>query len=187
MAARVLVTPRGFLDLEGEHLGILKQAGYEIVANPRPRTLTGDEMAAYIVGVDGVIVGDDPVTHRVLDRATGLKVISKFGAHVDNIDVDVAAARHIPVTFTPGVTHPALAELTIGLMFALLRGIPQMDRDIRNGKWSSIAGAALMGKTLGIVGTGGIGQHGAKRALAVAMKVLGFVMHPDVDSAAPQG
>src|SRR3989454_6665296 len=122
MAQRVLVTPRGFLDLEGEHLGILKQAGYEVIANPRPRTLTEDEMAAYIVGMDAVIVGDDPVTHRVLDRATGLKVISKFGTHVDNIDVDVAAARHIPVAFTPGVTHAAVAELTIGLMFALLRG-----------------------------------------------------------------
>src|SRR5439155_965189 len=88
---------------------------------PRPparrRTLTEDEMAGYVAGMEAVIVGDDPVTHRVLDRATALKVISKFGTHVDNIDVDVAAARHIPVTFTPGVTHAAVAELTIGLMF----------------------------------------------------------------------
>src|SRR5207245_11645823 len=116
---RVLVDPRACLDLEGEHLTILKQAGYEIVANPRPRTLTEDEMAAYIVGMDAVIVGDDPVTHRVLDRATTLKVISKFGTHVDNIDVDVAAARHIPVTFTPGVTHAAGAALPNSLMLAL--------------------------------------------------------------------
>src|SRR5437660_10092430 len=176
-ASRILVTPRTFLDLEGEHLTILKQAGYEIVANPRPRTLTEDEMAAYIVGMEGIIGGDDPVTHRVLDRATGLKVISKFGTHVDNIDVDVAAARHIPVTFTPGVTHPAVAELTIGLMFALLRGIPQMDRDIRNGKWASIAGVELMGKTLGIVGMGGIGTEVARRALAVGTTVTGWASH----------
>src|SRR2546426_11301131 len=166
MAQRVLVTPRGFLDLEGEHLGILKQAGYEVIANPRPRTLTEDEMAAYIVGMDAVIVGDDPVMHRVLDRATGLKVISKFGTHVDNIDVDVAAARHIPVTFTPGVTHAAVAELTLGLLFALLRGIPQMDRGIPKGKWSSVARGGLMGKTLGVVGVGGGGQGGGKRARA---------------------
>src|SRR2546427_6732051 len=125
---RVLVTPRAFLDLEGEHLTILKQAGYEIVANPRPRTLTEDEMAAYIVGIDAVIVGDDPVTHRVLDRATGLKVISKFGTHVDNIDVDVAAARHIPVTFTPGVTHAAVGGLAPRPLFSLLRGVPPMGR-----------------------------------------------------------
>src|SRR5256712_12275200 len=154
MAARVLVTPRGFLDLEGEHLGILKQAGYEIVANPRPRSLTEDEMAAYIVGMDAVIVGDDPVTHRVLDRVTGLKVISKFGTHVDNIDVDVAAARHIPVTFTPGVTHAAAAGLTIGLMFALLRGIPQMDREIRHRERASRARGVRMGETPGVIGLG---------------------------------
>src|SRR5437879_13722652 len=126
--ARVLVTPRAFLDLEGEHLTILKQAGYEIVANPRPRTLTEDEMAAYIVGMDAVIVGDDPVTHRVLDRATGLKVISKFGTHVDNIDVDVAAARHTPVTFTPGVAHAARAEPPTRIRSALLRRIARIAR-----------------------------------------------------------
>lgn len=185
--ARVLVTPRAFLDLEGEHLDILKQAGYEVVANPRPRVLTEDEMAAYIAGMQAVIVGDDPVTHRVLDRADSLKVISKFGTHVDNIDVDVAAARKIPVTFTPGVTHPAVAELTIGLMFALLRGIPQMDRDVRTGKWASAAGIELMGKTLGIVGMGGIGKEVAKRALALGMNVLGFDMHPDESFAEHHG
>src|SRR2546428_13925152 len=97
---RVLVTPRAFLDLEGEHLTILKQAGYEIIANPRPRTLTEDEMAAYIVGMEGIIVGGDPVTHRGLDRAPGLKVISKFCTHVDNIYVDVGAARDTPDTLT---------------------------------------------------------------------------------------
>jgi len=184
---RVLVTPRGFLDLDGEHKDILKRTGYEVVANPRPRTLTEDEMAAYIVGMDAVIVGDDPVTHRVLDQATGLKVVSKFGTHVDNIDVDVAAARGIHVAFTPGVTHPAVAELTLGLLFALLRGIPQMDRDVRNGKWTSVAGVELMGKTLGIVGLGGIGKEVAKRALALGMNVLGFDMHPDESFAEHHG
>jgi D-3-phosphoglycerate dehydrogenase len=176
---RVLITPRAFLDLDGEHKNILKQAGCEIVANPRPRTLTEDEMTAYVAGMDALIVGEDPVTHRVLDRATGLKVISKFGTHVDNIDVDVAAARNIPVTFTPGVTYPAVAELTLALMFALLRGIPPMDRDIRSGKWSSVHGVELMGKMLGIVGMGGIGKEVAKRALALGMNVMGFDMHPD--------
>jgi D-3-phosphoglycerate dehydrogenase / 2-oxoglutarate reductase len=185
--ARVLVTPRAFLDLEGEHLEILKKAGYEIVANPRPRALTEDEMAAYIPNMDAIIVGDDPVTHRVLDRATGLKVISKFGAHVDNIDVDVAAARKIPVTFTPGVTHPAVAELTIGLIFALLRSIPHMDRDVHAGKWATVAGSELMGKTLGIVGMGGIGKEVAKRALALGMNVMGFDMHPDESFAEHHG
>jgi phosphoglycerate dehydrogenase-like enzyme len=176
---RVLITPRAFLDLDGEHKSILKQAGYEIVANPRPRTLTEDEMAAYVPGMEALIVGEDPVTHRVLDRATGLKVISKFGTNVDNIDVDVAAARNIPVTFTPGVTYPAVAELTIALMFALLRGIPQMDRDIRSGKWSSVSGVELMGKMLGIVGMSGIGKEVAKRVLALGMNVMAFDMHPD--------
>src|SRR2546427_10071060 len=112
MAARVLVTPRGFLDLEGEHLGILKQAGYEVIANPRLRTLTEDEMAAYIVGMDAGIVVDDPVTERRLDRASGLKVMSKLGTHVDNLDVEVASARHIPAAVTPGLPHAAVCVVT---------------------------------------------------------------------------
>src|SRR5437667_10018952 len=184
---RVLVTPRAFLDMEGENKHILKEAGCEVVANPKPRALTEDELAAYIPGMEAIIIGDEPLTHRVLDRATGLKVISKFGTHVDNIDVDVAAARHIPVTFTPGVTHAAVAELTLGLMFALLRGIPQMDRDIRNGKWSSDAGVQLTGKTLGIVGMGGIGKEAAKRAQALGMNEMGRDMQPDVSFAEQRG
>ena len=184
---RVLVTPRAFLDMEGEHKHILKEAGCEVVANPKPRALTEDELAAYIPGMEAIIIGDEPLTHRVLDRATGLKVISKFGSHVDNIDVDVAAARGIPVTFTPGVSHPAIAELTLALMFAMLRGIPQMDRDIRNGKWSSVAGIELMGKMLGIIGMGGIGKEVAKRALALGMNVMAFDMQPDESFAEHHG
>jgi D-3-phosphoglycerate dehydrogenase len=136
-------------------------------------------MAAYITGMDAVIVGEDPITHRVLDQTTTLKIISKFGTKMDNIDVDVAAARNIPVAFTPGVTYAAVAELTLGLIFTLLSGIHIMDRDIRGGKWSSLAGVELMGKTLGVVGMGGIGKEVAKRALALGMNVLGFDMHPD--------
>ena len=184
---RVLVTPRAFLDMEGEHKHILKEAGCEVVANPKPRALTEDELAAYIPGMEAIIIGDEPLTHRVLDRATGLKVISKFGSHVDNIDVDVAAARGIPVTFTPGVSHPAIAELTLALMFAMLRGIPQMDRDIRNGKWSSVAGIELMGKMLGIIGMGGIGKEVTKRALALGMNVMAFDMQPDESFAEHHG
>jgi len=61
----------------------------------------------------------------------------------------------------------------------MLRGIPQMDRDIRNGKWASPPGMELMGKTLGIVGMGGTGKEVAKRALSLGMNVLGFDLHPD--------
>jgi phosphoglycerate dehydrogenase-like enzyme len=101
--------------------------------------------------------------------------------------VDVAAAKGIPVAFTPGVTHPAVAELTIGLMFALLRGIPQMDREVRGGKWAFPPGVELMGKTLGIVGMSGIGKEVAKRALALGMNVLGFDLHPDESFAEHHG
>src|SRR5207245_6092446 len=95
--------------------------------------------------------------------------------------------RPIAVAVTPGVTDAAVAELTIGLMFALLRGMPEMGRDSRYGKWSSVAGVELMGKTLGIVGMGGIGKEVAKRALALGMNVLGFDMHPDVSFAEHHG
>src|SRR5437879_12486844 len=59
MAARVLVTPRGFLDLGGEHLGILNQEGKEVIANPRPGTLTEAERAANMFGMDPATAGDE--------------------------------------------------------------------------------------------------------------------------------
>jgi hydroxypyruvate reductase len=104
-----------------------------------------------------------------------LEIISCFGVGVDRIDLAAARERGIPVTNTPGVMADECADLAIGMMLASARQIVAADRYVRSGEWlkGPIAlGRSVGGKTLGVVGLGGIGRAIADRAQAFRMKVL---------------
>lgn len=128
-------------------------------------------MIELVSGCAGLIVGTDPVTGAVLD-AGPLRAVAKYGAGTDNIDLDAAAARGIPVTTTGNANAASVAELTIGLVFCVARGIPAMDRAIRAGGWERRAGLEVADRTLGIIGYGAIGQQVSQRARALSMHVI---------------
>jgi lactate dehydrogenase-like 2-hydroxyacid dehydrogenase len=115
------------------------------------------------------------VDAALLDRLPKLEIIANFGVGYDNIDVKAAKAHNVRVTNTPNVLNDAVAELTIGLMVALARRIPQADQYTRQGRWPG-AGFPLQtelnGKTLGILGLGRIGKEIAIRAQAMKMRVV---------------
>jgi len=103
-------------------------------------------------------------------------VIGRAGVGVDNIDTDAATRQGIVVMNTPGANAVAVAELTLGLMIAMGRGIPRANSTMHAGKWEkkSLQGSELRGKTLGIVGLGRIGLEVARRANAFGMEVIGY-------------
>ncbi|QDZ09312.1 2-hydroxyacid dehydrogenase [Devosia ginsengisoli] len=111
----------------------------------------------------------------LMDALPNLEIIASFGVGYDNIDTRTAKARNIRVTNTPNVLNDAVAELTIGLMIALARRIPQADQYVRQGKWLSGSMplfSELTGKTVGILGLGRIGKEIAARAQAMKMRVV---------------
>lgn len=111
----------------------------------------------------------------LMDALPNLEIIASFGVGYDNIDTKAAKARNIRVTNTPNVLNDAVAELTIGLMIALARRIPQADQYVRQGKWlggSMPLFTELTGKTVGILGLGRIGKEIAARAQAMKMRVV---------------
>jgi len=111
----------------------------------------------------------------LMDALPNLEIIASFGVGYDNIDTAAARARNIRVTNTPNVLNDAVAELTIGLMIALARRIPQADRYVRGGRWpgrSMPLFTELTGKTVGILGLGRIGKEIALRAQAMKMRVV---------------
>jgi lactate dehydrogenase-like 2-hydroxyacid dehydrogenase len=115
------------------------------------------------------------VDATLMDRLPRLEIISNFGVGYDNIDTKAARARNVRVTNTPNVLNDAMAEITIGLMIALARRIPQSDQYVRQGKWKEGAfplQRELNGKTLGILGLGRIGKEIAQRAQAMRMRVV---------------
>lgn len=103
------------------------------------------------------------------DRLPALEIVASFGVGYDNVDAAAAAARRIAVTNTPGVLDEEVADLTVGLLLATLRGIPQADRYVREGRWPSgpfPLSPTLRGRRVGIVGLGAIGKAVARRLSA---------------------
>jgi D-3-phosphoglycerate dehydrogenase len=154
----------------------LTDAGYTVHEAP---SLTGEALieALRAEAPDVLIVRSTRVTPEALDASPALSLIVRAGAGYDTIDVDGAAARGIFVANCPGKNADAVAELTMGLLLAVDRRIPDNVADARAGQWNKKAYAqadGLKGRTLGILGLGNIGTEVARRAKAFDMEVVAW-------------
>lgn len=186
MKYKILNTSRSFGRTSRKAPSFLKDNDCQLVETSRPKPLKEEDLLEEIRGIDGLIVGVDKVTARLIEVSDRLKVISKRGVGVDNIDVKAATEKDIVVTNTPSANLNAVAELTIGLMFSLIRGIPRADKCLRDKKWKRIIGDEVEGKILGIIGLGNIGRAVAKKAKGLGMKVLAYDVHQDREFAREQ-
>jgi len=120
---------------------------------------------------------------NVLTAAKRLKLISVWGTGSDNVDLDVASELGIPVTTTPGTATESVAEHALAIMLAVARKIPQIDRQVKEGKWVRGLVTQLYGKTMGVIGTGSIGSHFAKLAKGIGMNVIAWTFNPSDEKA----
>ena len=128
-------------------------------------------LAAVAPRIRGMAVGGAAgrIDGRWFDRLPALEIVAHFGVGYETIDADAAAARGIVVTNTPGVLDEEVADLTIGLMLATLRRLPQADRFVRAGEWRQgpfPLSPSLRGRRVGILGLGAIGKAVARRLAA---------------------
>lgn len=172
---KVLVTPTSLSRTpDAPALRALRAEVDEVVLNPYARPLTAAELAELLPGVDGVIAGLDEYSAEALAAADRLKVIARYGVGVDRVDLAAAAEHGIVVTRTPGANSLSVAELTIGLAFAVARGIAVADAGVRAGGWPRIDGRELTGATFGVVGFGAIGRLVAERARGLGMTPVAY-------------
>jgi D-3-phosphoglycerate dehydrogenase len=139
-------------------LETLKKRGFEVAINPFGRKMTEKELIERVPEVVGIVAGTEKISEAVISSGPKLKVISRAGIGIDNIDLKAVKKKGILVFNTPDAPTLAVAELALGLMLNLLRRISECDRKIRDGKWKSMMGELLTGKTLGIIGLGRIGK-----------------------------
>jgi D-3-phosphoglycerate dehydrogenase len=139
--------------------------------------MSPEELLQEIPGYEALIVRSaTKVTAQVIEAGTRLKAIGRAGAGVDNIDVQAATEKGILVMNTPGGNANAVAELAVGMMFALTRKLYTMAAGMQAERWEKkgYRGGELAGKTLGLVGIGQVGARVARKALALDMKVLAY-------------
>jgi D-3-phosphoglycerate dehydrogenase len=149
--------------IETEAVELIEKAGFEIVLSPDPKFET---VKALMKGVQGIILRTGiKMTRELMDHADDLRVISRTGAGVDNVDVQAATEMGILVTCVPGANTRTVVEHTVALILSLMKQIPMMDREIRRDNFSirfKNIPRDLNGKTLGVVGLGRIGSELAR-------------------------
>lgn len=165
---KVLIGPSQFGALP---LRRLAECGYEVIQNPFGRKLTRDELIGLLPGVNALVAGLESLDAEVLSGSE-LKVISRCGSGMANVDIETATRLGIKVFFTPNGPTTAVAEATLGALLILLRGFPESNQDLHSGKWQKRTGFQLQGKTAAIIGYGKIGREVGRLLVAFGVRVL---------------
>ena len=187
----VIVIPDDFPPTYGslEQVDLARLAPYGDVRLYTTRAADREELfgrlasAEVVINVRAYTALDD----EALEHAPGLRLISILGTGTDNVDLAAAKQRGITVTNTPAVGAPSVAELTIGLMLAVVRAIPASDARVRRGEWQHVEGPELSGKTLGLLGLGAIGSRVARIGVGLGMRVIAWSFREDPARAAELG
>lgn len=169
---KIAVTSRSFSRhpiLRAELQGVYP----DIRFNDTGLILEGDELIKFLQGCEKAIVSLERIDEAVLSAAPELMVVSKYGVGLDSIDLAAVSRFGVALGWKGGVNRRSVSELVIGMSIALLRHIPQINAELREGKWHQIVGHQLSDKTVGIIGCGHVGKDLARiLRVAFASKVL---------------
>ena len=169
------MTPTSFAKYNKNLAKKLEDAVSQVTYNTSGKPLSESELISIISDFDGFIAGLDNITKGVIEAAKNLKVIARYGAGVDKIDLEAAKKAGIFVTNTPFVNSVSVAELAIGLAIVASRNIIDGHNKITSGGgWPRLSGTTLSGKTFGIIGLGSIGKELAKRLTQFNIKVIAY-------------
>lgn len=170
----VLVTPTSYGRSDPALKRDLEQVVGRVDYNTTGKPLAASDLVKVIAEYDGFIAGLDEINRTVIEAASKLRVIARYGVGVDRVDLQAARERGIVVTVTPGANSSAVAELTIGLMLALARNVTISSEKTRQGDWPRIGGIAIEGKTVGLLGLGAIGREVAARLRPFGATLVGY-------------
>ena len=162
------------------------RAAFDLEAMPPGAAKDPAVVAASLANADGVLLSQSlPFTAELLDSCPKLRVISKVGVGYDKIDVAAASARKILVCNTPGVLSGAVADHTFALLLALTHRLRENETHVRSGAWKSGPGHLghdIRGKTIGLIGFGGIGRTVGQTARGFEMSVLYYQRTRDLEA-----
>jgi len=183
---KILITCPPMLKGISEFRPAFEQKKFELVCPEIVQTLSEDELMKLVPDVDGWIIGDDPATAKVFKAGKGgkLKAAVKWGVGVDNVDFKAAKELQIPISNTPAMFGEEVSDIALAYLLALSRHTHEIDRNIRNGRWSKPPGISLSGKKAALIGFGNIGQATARKLKAFNLDV--WVSDPYVKATAEE-
>jgi len=180
MKTLICVTLSTFAEFDKKPLQLLQESGNKFLLNTSNRRMTKEEVIDRAKNAVVVIAGIEPYDKHVLDKLDKLRCISRCGAGIDNINLEVAKNKGIVIKNTPDVVTLPVAELTIGMIFDLLKRLTYYTQTMRLRIWEKIEGGLLSGRKVGVLGLGRIGRKVSEMLMRLGAIVYGFDLYPDV-------
>lgn len=185
--SRILVTPTSFGINDITIKPYLEDKVGEVIYNTSGKPFTSQELIPLLADIDGIIAGLDDINATALKHANRLKVISRYGVGLNNVDLEYAKKKGISVTYTPGANSSSVADLTVIFILLLCRPVCSASVKTRQGEWPRTSGLGLEGKTVGLYGFGAIGKEVSKRLAGFGCRVLAYDLMPDKNLAKSLG
>lgn len=179
MNKKIFIALSSFAQYSNEPIKLLEKSKLSYFVNPMGRRLAQDEIIKMGKGSEGIIAGLEPYNDYVLDSLEGLRCISRCGVGIDNISLSKAKEKGIAIFNTPDVVIQPVAELTVAMIFDLLKRLSLQSALLKSGRWERKLGNLLMGKKIGILGLGRIGKRVAEIIVRLGAEVYGTDIAPD--------
>jgi D-3-phosphoglycerate dehydrogenase len=160
---------------------VLEQQGWEVRYNPYERRLKAHEVPDLVRDAYGLVAGTEQYTQEIIESARNLKVISRVGVGLDNINFEICRKRGIVVTFTPEAPADGVAELTVAQILNLLRKTHDSDKSVREGAWNRYLGFLVSEVKIGVLGVGRIGKRVVKLLQSFRPNLYGCDLEPDIE------
>jgi D-3-phosphoglycerate dehydrogenase len=176
---KILVALQSFSEYSAIPLDLLQNTKVDIVLNRLEHRLNQEEIIQLGRGCDGIVAGVEPYDKRVLNNLPNLKCISRAGVGIDNIDIETAQNKRVAILNTPDVVVQPVAEMTIAMIFDLLRLLTYHTNLIKSGQWKKRAGHLLHGRKVGVIGLGKVGKRVSEMLRALNADVSGCDINPD--------
>jgi len=176
---KIFVALSTFAEYGDEPIRLLDQGGLDYSLNRLGRRLVREEIIEMGKDCEGIIAGVEPYDDFVLENLPKLRCISRCGVGIDNISLEKAREKGVVIRNTPDVVILPVVELTIAMIFDLLRRLSYHTNLLRSRKWKKQAGNLLAGKKIGIIGLGRIGKRVAETLTKLSTEVYGSDITPD--------
>jgi D-3-phosphoglycerate dehydrogenase len=187
MTVKILVALQSFGEFSDAPKRLLQNSGAEILYNNLGHRLTRDEIIRLGAGCHAIIAGVEPYDQEVLRHLPDLRCISRSGVGTDTIDLNYAKTKGIAILNTPDVVVQPVAEMTLAMIFDLLRHLTFHTTILKDGQWNKRAGHLLGSRKVGIIGLGRIGRRVAELCRALNAEVTGYDLYPDHSWASKHG
>jgi D-3-phosphoglycerate dehydrogenase len=176
---KVYITPRSITKNGHPSLKKLEKEGFELIFAKPGVQPTEEDQLRILPQCEAYLAGIEPISRKVLKKSKNLRIISRNGVGIDNIDLNAVNELGIKIKIAAGSNAQGVAELTMALIFSSVRSIPFCNNQLKKGMWFREKGMEIANKTLGVIGIGNIGKKVCKMALSLGMKILAYDLYID--------